>query len=104
MANLKVGFARVDITPEQYGPMGGHGNDAHRICTQVLDRIYGSVIAITDEKGETVLFCPCDIIHAKRTVADPTREAISAATVTSSPNSVTQEASSCSLRPSVPAD
>lgn len=80
MANLMVGFSRVDITPEQYGPMGGHGNDAHRICTQVLDRIYGSVIAITDEKGETVLFCPCDIIHAKRTVADPTREAISAAT------------------------
>ena len=29
MYKLQVGFSRVDITPEVYGPMGGHGNDAH---------------------------------------------------------------------------
>ena len=80
MYKLQVGFSRVDITPEVYGPMGGHGNDARRICTGISDRIYGSVIAITDETGKTVLFCPCDIIHARASVADPTREAISAAT------------------------
>lgn len=80
MSELKVGFARVDITPEQYGPLGGLGDDAHRICTAISDRITGSCIAITDEAGQTVLFCPCDIIHARASVADPTREAISAAT------------------------
>lgn len=80
MSKLNVGFARVDITPEQYGPLGGLGDDAHRICTAISDRISGTCIAITDEAGQTVLFCPCDIIHARQTVATPTREAISAAT------------------------
>ena len=80
MHMLKVGFARVDITPEQYGPMGGHGDDAHRICTYVNDRLTGTCIAFTDAAGETVLFCPCDIIHARETVATPAREAISEAT------------------------
>jgi len=80
MAALQVGFSRIDITPEKYGPMGGHGNDGHRICTHISDRIYGTVIAFTDEGGNTVLFCPCDIIHAGQALADPAREAISAAT------------------------
>ena len=80
MYKLNIGFARVDITPEAYGPMGGLGNDERRICTQVMDRPTGTCIAITDQAGQTVLFCPCDIIHAKQTVATPTREAISAAT------------------------
>ncbi len=80
MYKLNVGFSRVDITPEQYGPMGGLGNDDRRICTSIADRVYGSCIAITDEAGETVLFCPCDIIHAKADLAIPTRWAISNAT------------------------
>ena len=35
MYQLQAGFARVDITPEEYGPMGGSGNDANRICTRI---------------------------------------------------------------------
>lgn len=80
MNKLNVGFARVDITPEKYGPLGGLGDDAHRICTHVSDRLAGTCIAITDPSGQTLLLCPCDIIHAKETVATPTRQAISDAT------------------------
>jgi len=80
MHTLQVGFSRVDITPEIYGPMGGSGNDSNRICTHIADRLYGSVIAITDAAGSTVLFCPCDIIHAKASLATPVREAIAEAT------------------------
>lgn len=80
MQNLNVGFARVDITPEQYGPMGGHGDDAHRICTYINDRPTGTCIAFTDDRDNTLLFCPCDIIHAGAAVATPTRQAISDAT------------------------
>ena len=45
---LLVGYARVDITPEQYTNLGGNGLDAKRMCEKVLDRIYGTCIAITD--------------------------------------------------------
>lgn len=80
MSKLKIGFARVDITPEEFGPMGGHGNDHRRICKEVCDPVYGSCIAITDEMDETVLFLPCDLIHAHAAGATPARQAISETT------------------------
>lgn len=77
---LQVGFARVDITPEQYTNLGGLGDDAHRMCQVVRDHIFGSCVAITDANGETMLFCPSDIIHARSCLSTPAREAISEAT------------------------
>ncbi len=77
---MKVGFARVDITPEEFGPMGGHGNDERRICREICDPVFGSCIAITDEAGNTVLFLPCDLIHAHEAGATPARQAVSEAT------------------------
>ena len=77
---LKVGYSRVDITPEQYTNLGGHGNDAGRLCNRIERRIFGTCVAITDAEGNTILYCPSDIIHARACLADPAREAIAEAT------------------------
>lgn len=78
---LKVGFGRQDITPQEYMEMGGHANDKDRICTVILDRLYGTCIAIRDEAGETFLLCTLDIIHSYQgTFTKYTREGITAAT------------------------
>ena len=80
MEKLKVGFGRVDITPEKFGPMGGFGNDNHRICTQVWDHLYGTCIAISDEQDETMLLITMDILHTNNDQTIACREAITAAT------------------------
>ena len=53
---LYVGYARLDITPEEPVPRGGMGNYATRISTSIRDRIYTTCTAFSDEQGETALF------------------------------------------------
>lgn len=81
MAKLNVGFSRVDVTPEEYRTLAGNGNDAYRMCNQILDRITGTCIALRDEAGETLLLCTVDFLNAvKPTVVDGARRAICEAT------------------------
>ena len=80
MHKLYVGYSQINITPEVFGPMGGHGNDEIRICTEVCDPVYGSCIAISDEDGSTVLLCPCDIINTPDSLTVPAKQALSEAT------------------------
>ena len=77
---ILVGYARVDITPEEYTNLAGNGLDAKRICNKVWDRIYGSCIAITDARGETILYCPVDLLHTTNPAGNALRTAISEAT------------------------
>ena len=78
--NNLVGYARVDITPEQYTNLGGSGQDSKRMCNAVLERIFGTCIAISDSQDNTILYCPVDLVHARPWLSTPTREAISEAT------------------------
>jgi len=78
---IKTGFGRQDITPQEYMEMGGHANDKNRIFTVILDRLYGTCIAVQDEAGETFLLCTLDIIHSYQdTFTKYTRAGITAAT------------------------
>lgn len=77
---MLVGYSRRDITPEQYTNLGGTGQDAKRLCDKVLERIYVTCVAISDSQGQTILYCPVDLIHARRWFSDPVRAAISEAT------------------------
>ena len=77
---IKAGFGRVDITPEEFGPMGGFGNDNYRICTNVFDHLFGTCIAITDESDVTALLISCDMLHTNNEQTAICREAITAAT------------------------
>lgn len=78
---LYTGFARVDVTPEEYRTLAGNGNDMYRKCDLILDRITGTCIALRDGAGETVLLCTVDFLNAvKPTVVEGARRAIREAT------------------------
>lgn len=81
MANLKVGFGRMDITPEEYTTLAGFGNDSRRRATIILDRLQGTCIAFEDETGKRMIFCTVDLLNAvSDTVVAGPRKSISAAT------------------------
>lgn len=78
---LQVGYAKGNITPSMLGiPMGGYGNAQHRLSTGYLDYTYATVIAITDELGETVLLITNDLIRMPGNWTKATRQAITQAT------------------------
>ena len=60
---FRVGYARLDITPEEPVPLGGFGNCDRRISTVILRRLYITCVAITDEQDNTVLMYGCDFIN-----------------------------------------
>jgi len=61
---LRVGYGRVDITPEESVPLRGYGNTSKRMSTEVSDPLYGTCVAFTDEKDNTVLLFHTDLIGA----------------------------------------
>ncbi len=63
-SSLSVGYAKMDITPNEPVPMAGLGNSSQRKNRSVLDHIFATCIAITDEDGETALFFGIDIQNA----------------------------------------
>ena len=62
-AGLRVGFGRQAFTPEGPAPLSGFGNDSSRLSTRVLDDLYVTCIAISDENDNTVLMISSDIIR-----------------------------------------
>lgn len=80
-AGLQVGYSKGNITPTTLGiPMGGYGNAQHRLSTGYLDYTYATVIAVTDEAGETVLLITNDLIRMPGNWTKATRQAITQAT------------------------
>ena len=61
---LKVGYARMEITPDDPINLGGYGNDAVRISEEVRDPLYATCIAFTDGTGNTVLLFTTDALQA----------------------------------------
>ena len=80
LGQFYAGYCRKIITPEAPVPLAGYGNTDRRISQTVLDDITASVIALTDEKGMTILFINTDTTRAYDNVVDPGREMISLAT------------------------
>jgi len=80
MAILKVGYARVDITPTEPVPLAGYGNTDKRISNNILSHLYCTCIAFTGEDGNTVLLFHNDLINSPTVLSTPARESISAAT------------------------
>ncbi len=78
-----AGFGRRDISPteDMMGlPLSGFGNDTARACTEVVDPLYATVIAVTDPQGETVLLATFDLQAPRSTIRTLLLENISAAT------------------------
>ena len=75
---FQVGFGRADITPEDSVPLAGYGNTSKRMSQNILDYLYATCIAITDENGETILLYSQDLVNSSQT--DTVRAAVSKAT------------------------
>ncbi len=76
----KIGFSRVDITPTESVPLAGYGNTSHRMSNNVLDPLYATCVALTDQQNNTVLLFHNDLIGSPRHIADPIRKSVSEAT------------------------
>lgn len=77
---LKVGYARVDISPTASVPLTGYGDTDSRFSKFILDPIYATCIAFTDESDNTVLLFHMDLCGSDATVIGMARASISRAT------------------------
>lgn len=83
---FKIGYARVDISPTESVPLAGFGNTSCRMSEKVIDPLYSSCVALTDEKNNTVLLFHNDLIGSPTLITDPIRKAVSDATGVPIPN------------------
>lgn len=74
--SLKVGYAKIDITPSESVPMAGMGNSSQRKSEGILEPIYATCLAVSDVCGNTALFCSLDIQNAYSPVSS-FRQAVS---------------------------
>lgn len=77
---IRVGYGRADITPDFSVPLAGFGNSSTRMSQGYVNRQYATCIAITDEKGSTVLLITQDQCTTPGSWARQTRARIKAAT------------------------
>ena len=77
--SLRVGFGREDITPAGSVVLAGGGND-DRVSKNILDFLYVTCVAITDENDNTVLIITQDTVNSDKKFSDQARSNISAAT------------------------
>ena len=73
---LKIGYGRVDITPEEHVHLTGYGNDAIRLSEEIRDKIYGTCLAFTDGQDNTVLLFTTDTMATYDVVTGPLRQQI----------------------------
>lgn len=77
---FRVGFGRADITSKTSVPLAGYGNTTERMSEGILNYLYATCIAITDENGESVLFYTLDLVCTNAEWMPDLRAAITAAT------------------------
>ena len=76
MSKLLVGYAKVDITPREPVYLTGYGNDHLRLSDNVLDPIYATCLAFTDESGSTALVYTLDILYSSTWMRHAVSEAL----------------------------
>ena len=62
---FRVGYHKVNITPDSPTGLAGYGNIDERKHTQVLDYIYLTCVAVSDEEDNTVLLFSADLCSIK---------------------------------------
>ena len=58
---LKIGFGRTDITPNEPVPLAGYGNALDRISQEIDYRLFATCLAFTDGENEPVLVYHTDL-------------------------------------------
>ena len=80
MSTIKLGYARTDITPAESVPLAGFGNSSVRMHTNVMDPLYATCLAFSDEDGETALIYTMDLCGFYNAFADHIRDGLCEAT------------------------
>lgn len=78
--DFRVGYHRVDITPSAPTGLAGYGNIDERKHTEVLDFIYLTCVAISDEQDNTVLLYSADLCSMGDTLVASLRTKLTEAT------------------------
>ena len=68
---LRVGYGRVNITPNYSVPLGGYGRTSTRMSQGFLDYLYATCIAVTDENDNTVLIVTADLGSIPNKMLEP---------------------------------
>ena len=76
---FKVGFGREKIMPETVIPLAGSGIQ-DREYEGILDILYTTCIAMTDENGKTILVFTNDLVNSRAEFSQPAKEQVSKAT------------------------
>lgn len=74
---LLVGYAKVNITPEDSVPLSGFGNTDQRMSTGFQTPIYATCIAMTDKEGNTSIVIGYDLTSTSPGVFETLQKSIS---------------------------
>ena len=73
---MKLGYSRMDVTPDDSVPLAGYGNSSFRMSTEVMDPIYTTAIALSD--GEhTAIIIENDLTTSAKPITDEVRQRVS---------------------------
>lgn len=75
---FKVGYARLDITPEKPMPLCGYGNCMTRMSNEALEPICATCICFADEKGQPLFLYTLDLLGISKEFADTVSGAVNA--------------------------
>lgn len=67
---FKVGYARIDITPEKPMPLCGYGNCMTRMSNEALEPICATCICFLDEKDQPLFLYTLDLLGISKGFAD----------------------------------
>ncbi len=62
---FRVGYAKVDMTPEVSVPLAGFGNTSRRMSTNILRPLYATCLAVVDAQGTGTLLFAIDLINTE---------------------------------------
>lgn len=74
---FSVGYAKSEINPETSIPLGGLGDSATRFSGKIMDTIYTTCVAVTDEDGNSVLLLGVDLLNTHGGLFSEIRQNIS---------------------------
>lgn len=71
---FRVGYCKVNITPEERVALGGYSNPAFRTMESIGDDMYATAVAFTDDQDNTVIMINTDLLRSYQNY-NPTTQA-----------------------------
>ena len=78
-SGFRVGYCKVNITPEERVGLGGYSNTKFRTMESIGDDLYATAVAFTDENDNTVIMINTDLLRSYQNYNPVTQQRISEA-------------------------